>query len=43
MKSSLPSQLSNEITKPIYNNAIFIEARNDIETLVSMVEMAYGL
>ncbi len=43
VKSSLRSQLSNEITKPIYNNATFIEARNNIETLVSMVEMAYGL
>ncbi len=43
MKSSLRSQLSNEITKPIYNNTTFIEARNNIETLVSMVEMAYGL
>ncbi len=43
MKSSLSSQLSDEITKPIYNNATFIEARNNIETLVSMVEMAYDL
>ncbi len=43
VKSSLLSQLSEEITKPIYNNATFVEARNNIETLVSMVEMAYGL
>ena len=43
VKSSLRSQLSEEITKPIYNSATFIDARNNIETLVSMVEMAYGL
>ncbi len=43
MKSGLFSQLSDEITKPIYNNATFIEAHNNIETLVSMVEMACGL
>jgi hypothetical protein len=33
VKSSLLSQLSDEITKPIYNKATFIEARNNIETL----------
>jgi hypothetical protein len=43
VKSSLRSQLSEEIAKPIYNSATFIDARNNIETLVSMVEMAYGL
>ncbi len=43
MKSGLRSQLPDEIAKPIYNNATFIEARNNIETLVSMVEMAYDL
>ena len=43
VKSSLCSQLSEEIAKPIYNNTPFIEACNNIETLVSMVEMAYGL
>ena len=43
MKSTLRSQLSEEIAKPIYNSTTFIEARNNIETLVSMVEMAYGL
>ena len=45
MKSSLRSQLSEEIAKPIYNSATFIEARNrdNREALVSMVEMAYGL
>ena len=42
VKWSLRSQLWDEITKPIYNTT-FIEARNNIETLVSMVEMAYGL
>ncbi len=43
VKSSLRSQLSEEIAKPIYNSTTFIDARNNIETLVSMVEMAYGL
>ena len=43
MKSGLRSQLSDEIAKPIYNNVTLIEARNNIETLVSMVEMAYDL
>ena len=43
MKSGLRSQLSEEIAKPIYNNATFIEIRNNIEILVSMVEMAHGL
>ena len=43
VKSGLRSQLSEEIAKPIYNNMTFIEACNNIETLVSMVEMAYGL
>ncbi len=43
MKSSLLSQLSDEKTKPMYNNTTFIEACNNIETLVSLVEMAYGL
>jgi len=43
VKSSHRSQLSEEIAKPIYNSTTFIEARNNIETLVSMVEMAYGL
>ena len=43
VKSGLLSQLSEEISKPIYNNSVFIEIRNNIEILVSMVEMAYGL
>jgi hypothetical protein len=43
VKSGLHSQLSEEISKPIYNNATSIEIRNNIEILVSMVEMAYGL
>ena len=43
VKQSLSSQLFEEIAKPIYNSTTFIEARNNIETLVSMVEMAYGL
>jgi hypothetical protein len=43
VKSGLRSQLSEEIAKPIYNSATFIDASNNIETLVSMVEMAYGL
>ena len=43
VKSGLRSKLSEEIAKPIYNNATFIEIRNNVEILVSMVEMAYGL
>ena len=43
VKSGLRSQLSEEIAKPTDNNATFIEMRNNIETLVSMVEMANGL
>ncbi len=43
MKSGHHSQLSEEIVKPIDNNITFIEAHNNIETLISMVEMAYGL
>ena len=39
----LELQLSEEISNPIYNNATFIDARNNIEILVSMVQMAYGL
>ena len=43
VKSGLRSQLSEEISKPINNNATFIDTQNNIEILVSMVEMAYGL
>ena len=43
VKSGLLSQLSEEISKPIYNNATFIDAQNNIEILVSMVEMAHGI
>ena len=43
VKSGLRSQLSEAIVKPIYNNTTFIESRNNIEILVSMVEMAHGL
>ena len=43
VKSGLRLQLSEEISKPIYNNSTFIEIRNNIEILVSMREMAYGL
>ncbi len=43
VKSGLRSQVSEEMAKPIYNNTTFIEARNNIKTLVSMVEMACGL
>ena len=32
------TQLSEEISKPIYNNARFIDTRNNIQILVSMVE-----
>ena len=43
MKSSLRAQLAEEIAKPFNNNATFIESRNNIEILVSMTEMAFGL
>ena len=43
VKSGLLSQLSEETAKPIYSNTTFIDTRNNIEALVSMVEMAYGL
>jgi hypothetical protein len=43
VKSGPQSQLSEEISNPVYNNATFIDARNNIEILVSMVQMAYGL
>ena len=43
VKSGLQSQLSEEISNPIYNNATFIDARNNIEILISMVQMADGL
>ena len=43
VKSGLLSHLSEEISKPIYNDATFIDSRDKIEILVSMVEMAYGL
>ncbi len=33
VKSSLLSQLSDEITKPIYNKTTFLEAHNNIETI----------
>jgi hypothetical protein len=35
VKSSLRSQLSEEIAKPIYNNSTFNEAHNNIKTLAS--------
>jgi hypothetical protein len=35
--------LSEKIGKPTYNNATFVDERNNIEIYVSVVEMAYGL
>ena len=43
VKSGLRSQLAEVISKSIYNTATFIESQNNIETLVSMIELAFGL
>ena len=42
-KSTLRSQLSDEICKPITDHKSFVEIRDGIELLISMVEMAFGL
>ena len=42
-KSTLQSQLSDELCKPITDHKSFVEIRDSIELLVSMIEMAYGL
>ena len=43
IKSTLRSQLSGEICKPITDHKSFVEVRDNIELLISMVELAYGL
>ena len=43
IKSILWSQLSDEICKPITDHKSFVEIRDGIELLISMVEMAFGL
>ena len=43
IKSTLRSQLSDEICKPIIDHKSFVEIRDGIELLISMVEMAFGL
>ena len=42
-KSYLLSLISDEICKPTADHKPFIEIRDAVELLVSMVEMAYGL
>ena len=43
IKSTLRSQLNTEFCKPITDHKSFVEIQDNIELLVSMVEMAYGL
>ena len=43
IKSTLRSQLSDELCKPITDHKLFVEIRDSIKLLISMVEMAYGL
>ena len=43
IKSTLQSQLSDELCKPITGHKSFVEIRDSIKLLISMVEMAYGL
>ena len=43
IKSTLRSQLNDEFCKPITDHKSFVEIRDNIELLISMVEMAYGL
>ena len=43
IKSTLRSQLSDEICKPITDHKSFVEIRDGIDLLISMVEMAFGL
>ena len=43
VKAYLRSQLSDELCKPITDHKSFIEVRESVELIVSMVEMAYGL
>ena len=41
-KSTLQSQLSDELCKPITDHKSFVEIQDSIELLVSMIEMAYA-
>ena len=43
IKSTLRLQLSDELCKPITDHKSFVEIRDSIELLISMVEMAHGL
>ena len=43
IKSTLRSQLYEELCKLINDHKSFVEARDNIEILISMVEMAHGL
>ena len=44
IKSTLRSQLNHdEVFKPMTDHKSFVEVRDNIELLISMVEMAYGL
>ena len=43
IKSTLQSQLNDEYCKPFTDHKSFVEIRDNIELLISMVEMAYGL
>ena len=43
IKSTLWLQLSDEICKPITDHKSFVEIRDGIELLISMVKMAFGL
>ena len=43
IKSTLQSQLNDDLCKPITDHKSFVEARDNIELIISMVEMAYGL
>ena len=43
IKSTLRSQLNEELCKPITDHKTFVDVRDNIELLISMVEMAHGL
>ena len=43
IKSTLRSQLNEELCKPITDHKTFVDVRGNIELLISMVEMAHGL
>ena len=43
VKSTLRSQLNEELCKPITDHKTFVDVWDNIELLISMVEMAHGL